>query len=40
MSIVHVLIGVFFVIFAIAMLLWTYNDAVAPTYGFPKIWGN
>ncbi len=40
MSIIHVLIGLFFVLFAVGVILFTYNDAIAPTYGFPKIWGN
>jgi len=40
MSIVHVLLGVFFVIFAIAAILFLYNDAIAPAFSLPRIWGN
>lgn len=40
MSPVHILIGVIFIIFAVLMILVLYNNAIAPTYGFPTIWGS
>lgn len=40
MNAIKLVLGVFFTIFAIVMLLLAYNYAVAPVYGFPTIWGD
>lgn len=32
--------GIIVVLIAIAILVLMYNYAIAPAYGFPRIWGN